>query len=403
MKKLLIVTYGGGHSNIIHNLYPHLCKNFDVIIFALTTAEDFFENKKIKFNNLEYYASKLNIKDEAQSLGQRLIKDLKIDYSFLGFEKTTLYYGVSGLDCLINTSYENLLLDYLNEGRKSFLPIRFLENIIDFECPNYILTTNSPRFERASILAAKNKGIISFSIEDLLGDSRLISTKDPNPNYIGDYIFVMNEMAKANLIKKGFTDYREIYVTGQPIFDSVYEHMKKKQIDTPKHPIKVLWLSQHIANQKEIFHQLVDSFKDKNDFVLYVKPHPNENYLYMKEFINHKKYKNIFILEKSLLLDYIANSNVVLTQFSTAGFEAIAYKKSLFVLNLFSSNYPLDYVKLGLAVNIKNIDDLFDEINTYLFTDKYKIIKQNVIDFLPNISASNEIVKCINHITKTKF
>ena len=66
MKKIQIVTYGGGHANIIRFLVPALSELYDIQILARTVAFKIFDNANILYKKLIqlifwYYYIILNI------------------------------------------------------------------------------------------------------------------------------------------------------------------------------------------------------------------------------------------------------------------------------------------------------------------------------------------------------
>ena len=76
--------------------------------------------------------------------------------------------------------------------------------------PDLVITTSSPRFEFATIKAAKNLGILSLQILDLFGDDF------PLPS--ADHIVVMNNNVKKKLINKGIKN-SLIHSFGQPVLE----------------------------------------------------------------------------------------------------------------------------------------------------------------------------------------
>lgn len=55
-------------------------------------------------------------------------------------------------------------------GRQGFLPFTLVNRVLDSEQPDVVVATNSPRGEKAALIAAHARGIPTLRIEDLFVD-----------------------------------------------------------------------------------------------------------------------------------------------------------------------------------------------------------------------------------------
>ena len=93
-------------------------------------------------------------------------------HSSIGLSKLEVlsYLGLSYNEAIEGIGEDKAYEDYKKIGRQSFLPINTIKKILDYENIDLLITTNSPRFEKASLFASKELNIKSIQIIDLFGD-----------------------------------------------------------------------------------------------------------------------------------------------------------------------------------------------------------------------------------------
>ena len=130
------------------------------------------------------------------------------------------------------------------------------------------------------------------------------------------------------------------------------------------------WIVEYVARL------LPDGYK------LYVKPHPEWKmsfpYTALKEI---SKFSNIVLIdpdEHSHKL--IENSSAVVVISSTAGFEAILYRKPVVCLG------KVFYRGLGMTVDVDNLWDLSDALNKAL---RFELKNEDIIRFIASLEASS--------------
>jgi hypothetical protein len=94
-----------------------------------------------------------------------------------------------------------------------------LERAIERWRPACVLATNSPRAERAALLAARRQGVPSLCLLDLFG----LWERDwlVRPDY-ADALCVLNPQVASSLVAAG-RPAAHIHVTGNPAFDSIHD------------------------------------------------------------------------------------------------------------------------------------------------------------------------------------
>lgn len=393
-KKIFVVTYGGGHANIIAKLYPKLIERFEVVILALTTAEEVLNNANIPYKTLEDYIYDIDQGDNLVEIGKKFINQKKIDYVRLGLKKSSIYYGCCLRDYVTEFGKADLDELYIKQGRMIFLPIKTVEIILKLEKPDAVVTTNSPRFERAAIFASRKLGILNFSIEDLLGNSRNFSIKDPETSYYGDYVFVINNFVKNILTLKNIRAI-EVVPIGQPAFEYINElnintDKVKKDLKIPDGKLVVCWASHESKDEKYIFEELVNIFMNQKDKLLIVKPHPNENIDFMTKVFSNYNTESIIIVDNFDFKTVLSISDVVLTQYSTCGLEAIMSGKPLIVLNPAKRIFAESYNNLKLASEVTDMKKLIENIGMTLNSERVKFevpsnSSENIAIFIENI------------------
>ena len=101
--KVFMISYGGGHSNIIAAVYKELIKNpdNDIIYVALTGAPLKLKGSGINYITISEIAKMLTYYDEIVELGRKYGMPFHNDSFGILEEDTICYYGI-GMHDLIN-------------------------------------------------------------------------------------------------------------------------------------------------------------------------------------------------------------------------------------------------------------------------------------------------------------
>ncbi|MEA2017649.1 MAG: hypothetical protein U9N59_04305, partial [Campylobacterota bacterium] len=276
MKKILLVSYGGGHVNMLLPIAKRLRElKYEVVFFALTTAID-----KLKQTNFKYYTYKdFFYSDEVQEYGKELVKEL--DTIKLNDEESIAYLGQNYLELVEKYGEKQAQELYSKSNRQIFNPIKSMQYVLESIKPDLVISTNSPRSEKCIVQAASKLNIRSIALIDLFAIRCVDWFKD---NDFASKICVFSDDVKSYLVENG-RDEDDIVVTGNTVFDELVNNNDGKN---NKDTYRVLWASQKEPEYfaefdtkgnpnlpLEIEEKLFEIFKDK-DWQLVVRNHPNE-------------------------------------------------------------------------------------------------------------------------------
>lgn len=275
-------------------------------------------------------------------------------------EETIAYMG-SSLEDLIETHGETEAMKIFSEqGRNAFLPIRFFKSLLQREKYDLVVTTNSPRSEKALVLAARELGIPSVVVVDLF-DHREFVDRTALPGY-GTKICVLNEYVRDEMVKLGRPP-AEIVITGNPAFDKLADPGLKEAASKLRQERSwegkkiILWARgndpESLDLNPAIEKRLGEYALQSPNTILVIRPHPNEN-LETLEFP-----ANAFIsTRKDPLPPLLEASDLVITMLSTVGLEGALIGKPLIQLRMSEFSLASPYIELGLAVGASNLDEL---------------------------------------------
>lgn len=207
---------------MIHRVYNMLLnKGIDAQILPLTTAVPYCEIHNIDFIKIEDFFSLNHCSEIEQNF---ITETAKKNYSpnlNISFNHTLAYHGIGLSELFSNHGYLNGKEIFIKKGRKSFLPLKFAEKLINIIKPAAIITTNVPRMELAFRMQGLKKNIKVFALDDLIGNFK-------KKQYISsNFVFVDNIVAKNNLIKNDFKG--EIIISGNPVYEDLYKQKIKKK------------------------------------------------------------------------------------------------------------------------------------------------------------------------------
>lgn len=212
MKKVLFVCYGSGHVRMVLPVARALQASgrAQVQVLGLTTAAGVVRDAGLP---------PLQVKDfvgpgDAAALahGDRLAATLA---SVVDAEETRAYLGLSYADLEAEVGAEEAARRYAQDGRQAFLPLRLLERVLREVEPDLVVATNSPRAERAAVVAAGRLGVPAVCIVDLFAISEVAWIGERG---YADCVCVLNEHVREFLLQAG-RELDEVVVTGNPAFD----------------------------------------------------------------------------------------------------------------------------------------------------------------------------------------
>ena len=378
-KKLFLISYGAGHISMIASLYGQFSKDNKVklTVLALSIAKNHLKKLNIPHKTLANY-SQLIMDGDAYRYGKKLADRWHVDSTGITYNESVVYLGASMRD-LVNDFGKSIAFDLINKkGRQIFLPIWTIQQIIEYESPDLILTTNAPRMERACTIVGNKKNIPTINLHDDLGFMKR--------DYImsGDKISVMSHITKKNLIKQGH-DPSKIVINGHPAFDSIPNEMKnfnalnirKHYSLSKKRPCLLLGTSMVGEKGKimDITKLVCDAVqKLDNNYQLIIKPHPGEDADAYKNFAeSHPILPKVICGVNIRELIYI--SKILITFKSTIMIESVLMSKPIISVNLTRKPNPLPFIKWGLGVEVCSLEQFVDAVDYILrdldFKNKY--------------------------------
>jgi hypothetical protein len=211
---VLFVCYGSGHVRMVVPVGCALQESglAEVRVLALTTAADVVRAAGLPL---------LQIKDFLQpgdagalAIGRRLVADMQ---AVTDPEESAAYLGLCYSELQAEVGAQEAARRYARDGRQAFLPQLLLERILQAVRPQLLVATNSPRGERAAVLAARSLRIPAVCMVDLFAFDEV--------RWIGqsgyaDRICVLNEQVRQFLVAAGRGP-DEVAVTGNPAFDAL--------------------------------------------------------------------------------------------------------------------------------------------------------------------------------------
>ena len=213
--KVLFVAYGSGHVKMVVPLAQALAASgrAEPVVLALTTAAPVARAAGLTVIQFKDFVTSGD--GAALQRGERLMQGLGGPVA--DPQETVAYLGLSMADLIDEVGAVKAELAYRQFGRQAFLPVRTLHRILRQVAPDLFVCTNSPRAERAAVLAARQLGIPSICVVDLfaIDEVKWIGA----PDY-ADQVCVLNESVRQFLVAAGRSE-DQVVVTGNPGFDAL--------------------------------------------------------------------------------------------------------------------------------------------------------------------------------------
>jgi hypothetical protein len=216
MKKVLFITYGSGHVNMVVPVAKALQASGLAlpVVLALTTAADVVRRAGLPLLQFKNFVRPQD--QDVLLYGRALVA--RLDSAPLDIEESIAYLGLSFADLVAEHGLDAANAMYAHNGRQAFLPVATLRRILEGIQPDLVFATNSPRSERAAVLAARELNIPAICLVDLfaIDEVKWIGA----PAY-ADRVCVLNPAVKAFLVKSGRLP-EQVVVTGNPAFDALF-------------------------------------------------------------------------------------------------------------------------------------------------------------------------------------
>lgn len=209
----LLLSYGGGHANIMIALARELAQRevgFDLI--GLTTGYRAFERAGLAPHDV---TALLDAAEDARALASVLPFLPAQAHPDITQAQTHAYFALGFADLASRFGEAEALRLVGAEGRKAFEPKSAFARYFSRRRPSVLVTTTSPRFELAAIRAARECGITSLAVGDhfLVGETASITS-----GYHADHLVVLAD-AVAERLRARHRPLPKLHVLGNPAFD----------------------------------------------------------------------------------------------------------------------------------------------------------------------------------------
>ncbi|KTF15203.1 CDP-glycerol glycerophosphotransferase family protein [Pseudoalteromonas sp. H105] len=371
-------TYGGGHVKSVIPVIKRLNEcGHNVEILGLTNSVVELSKAKLNYTNLSNYAYLFSKQEQdiIIELGQLALIG---SAGMLVDTESVWYHGIGLYELCKSVGEKDAFTAYRNQGRKAFLPKGFALKVLRSIKPDFVFVTCGQRLELAFAYAANELAIPVFRLIDLVGYPAKVDYKAT--------MLVGNEYTKKILLE-ALQLRNEIIVTGNPNF----EHSSK--VTTFSSDICVTYFSQPGLKDRNSVLAAFGLLLNKQAKLKFTyKPHPSENLDDIDE-INSL----IEINKDQDANELIAKSDLVITHFSSVGFQAINQNKKLLIINFESKIFPIDFVSMGCAKVASSVNELISLLVN--FTDEKKVCFDAQISNYPRFqqpsSATEKVVDTI--------
>jgi|CXWL01.1.fsa_nt_gi hypothetical protein len=368
--KVFLVAYGGGHVAALAPVAKKLeAAGHDVVFLALTTARQYLEKRGIEsigFKDLLFLADK-----NVLELGEKLAAELP-ENNAVSHAESVAYMGMSFSDLIAEKGLVEAEELYAQHKRQAFLPVRTMRAAFEYYKPDVVVATNSPRAERAAIIAAGEMNIPSVCLVDLFAwqERKWIGVAG-----FANRICVLNNVVKEMFLECGRRD-DEVVVTGNPAFDVLLTDEAREKGRKMRNQrgwndgkINILFASQpepewHPFNGKmgnpalpDDIENVLRSFVASQDgFRLIVRYHPSQNCVF-------RDGKNVEFSPSSDEIAVVLHAvDMIITITSTVAIEAHILEKPVITVDKSIFSADAHYAEMGISVGVNSLEVLPDAI-----------------------------------------
>jgi len=378
--KVFLVAYGGGHVAVLAPVAQKLKeKGHEVVFLALTTAKNYLDKRNIEsigFRDLLFLAD-----DKASKYGEKLAAGLEV--GAVAHEESVAYLGMSYSDLASEKGEVEAEKLYAQHKRQAFLPVRSLKAALAHYKPDIVVATNSPRAERAAIIAAGELHIPSICVVDLFALKEIEWIGKPG---FAKRVCVLSEAVRQMFLQAG-RGADEVVVTGNPAFDVLQTDearargaKMRRENGWDDGKINILWASQtepekhpfsDIKGDPQLPYDIEKCLREfvvANDgFRLVVRYHPSQNDIF-------RDGKNVaYSPATDEVAAVIHACDMCITITSTVALEAHIAGKPVITVDksIFTDEAP--FSRMGISQGVEDIEMLPGAI---LNRSKHTIVKK---------------------------
>jgi len=308
----------------------------------------------VKIRNKTVYKRKMNPKELSKYYHSKLKRDSC-------FQAIFTYRGMNFWDAVkesIHLLFDRKFIDIIHN-------INYFDTVIQTIKPNLLVVADDRAIRvRGHVLLAKHRGIPVLDIQHGV----YLPTR-PFDTPIADKLAAGGNYTKRVYIKYGARE-DQVVVTGWPKFD-IYKKLKDNSFKRKrKEKLNILFATSPLDFKLnlDIIETISLFIKDSLNLRLMVKPHPIEN-TKMYDVVS-KKHKTVTLCEsKEDITKLLALSDLLIFFSSdTVGLEALLLDKPIICINM--TNKEAIYVSSGVAVEVKNLQDIIPAIMDTLYSEE---------------------------------
>lgn len=368
-ERVLFVSYGGGHAAMLAPVARHVQdRGLPVAILALTNAPIVYERFGLKTFGLAEIVAEIEGYGDAFAVGARLLTGEPRN-SLVPQQESEAYTGIGYIDMVGMLGAETAAVRYRESGRQAFFQKPFFQQLFRQACPAVVVSTNSPRAERATLEAAAAAQIPSLCVVDLYARWEIEWCSQPR---YADKICLLNETVAERFVARG-VPVSVVEATGNPSFDrlasldieTLRSRFRKRHAIGCNEKI-VLFISQPepekhpFSGQKgdpslpmRIEDALVAAFADEPGVLVVLRKHPSETRPHVAAG------RHVLVSPPQEGLDEVlCAADCVVTSSSTVGLEAaiLGIPVVQTMLSIFSDDLPLG--EMGYAREVDALSEL---------------------------------------------
>lgn len=386
-KRLLFVTYGGGHAHMIYPVVHALraagaFKQGSIIIdvLGLPAATYTLNNNGIDCLRFSDFLDPARDAD-AIAWGEELARQHHSPTVGVSREDSVAYLGLNYKDLVLQHGEAKAAELFAQRGRQCFLPLHAMARIFDRLKPGFVVTSNSPRAEAAALAVANDRGIPSLAMTDLFTGLGGYALKAGSVTFL-------NQLAQEMFLADGLVDpaISEFHFTGNPAFDKILALPHEK---TPG------WMAGQfpgVGDRKAVLHADMPAWWDAvnkrsyfkteadiaaeleacyaatvaNGAAYLVRPHPSQDRAFYERWLAGRAHA--FLAADPPLHELLANVDLLLARSTTVGLEAALMRKR--ILQLEAHLHPdLPLAAMGVAWGSRGYAQLPAEIGQALGDD----------------------------------
>lgn len=360
-KKILFLSYGGGHANLVRLVYNYLQQmdKYELKVISLTLADKIFDRHNVPYVGISHYLNLFEDKDTIIEYGKMLAEKAYNPLSGMKYDECVAYLGLGFRDLVLDNGYDKALELFEKYERKAACPEHAMKVILAAEQADLLVLTAGVRFEKAAGLVANKIDLPILHIQD-------------NPEYIhvpyNCFWAVMNGYLKQRVIESKLMPEEKIFVTGQPVFADIF-NIKKDVLEQISTDLKInnyqkmiIFLEQNSDNMEVIEEKLIEIAHLTPKCLYVFKLHPNQDEKKIKS-----NPENIRII-KNIDVKYLLHlADLAITKNSTSGLEASFLGKNLITVALSAKDDW--FSKFGITYCIHDINELGFAISECMKSD----------------------------------